>query len=347
MHILLIPPAAGPPLAANHVLVEHLRAAGHTVSVHAGAPGLRSLLKAIREADHVVLEDRPGAVVLAAVQRIFLRKTFVVLVTRHVRHGGLRWSPVRWIYVAALRGAAAVLVFNTGARNALIKDGVPRARLRLLPPPVEAAPTLAQTPASGRRVVTGIASGAPQTAALLLRVLALVLECEPGVELVVRGPASALDPLEDRIRTLGLEANVILTPEELEAPACGIALLVHAPGEPVAARFAFDALGAGQALVLPSIAPFSDWLKDGETACIVPTGDEIAAADAVLRLLAQPVLAQRLAAAGHARAQANHRYQEIVTAICAISSDPLLGFRGAITLEKATDEIIAEMRDEG
>lgn len=147
--------------------------------------------------------------------------------------------------------------------------------------------------------------------------LARVLEATPGVQLRLHCSTDVLPELEDRVRAMGLEAHVTLLDARPDTPPPpdGIAVIFSAFGEPVDTPFALHALGAGHPIAAARHPQLGDWLKDGDTALTVPPGDETALSDALLRLLHDPALAQRLAANAHTRAQARHTWAAFIEAL--------------------------------
>lgn len=65
---------------------------------------------------------------------------------------------------------------------------------------------------------------------------------------------------------------------------------------------AFEAMAAGRPIVISDLPSSRELLRDGETALLVPPGDAAALAAAVARLLAEPLLAERLARAAFGEA---------------------------------------------
>jgi len=85
----------------------------------------------------------------------------------------------------------------------------------------------------------------------------------------------------------------------------------------------FQALACGAPVVTADTEGARELLADGESALLVPPGDAAALAAAVRRLAAEPELAERLAARGHAL------YRER-------ASEAVLGGRWRELLERVT-----------
>ena len=92
-----------------------------------------------------------------------------------------------------------------------------------------------------------------------------------------------------------------LLPGELRRAACALGVFgTSDKARRVIPNKAFQALACGVPLVTADTPAARELLVDGDSALLVPPGDPEALADALLRLTAQPDLAERLAAGGHA-----------------------------------------------
>jgi glycosyltransferase involved in cell wall biosynthesis len=90
-------------------------------------------------------------------------------------------------------------------------------------------------------------------------------------------------------------------PEELHRASCALGIFgTSAKAQRVIPNKAFQALACGAPLVTADTPAARELLADGESALLVPPGDPEALAGALHRLAAEPELAQRLGAAGHA-----------------------------------------------
>ena len=90
-------------------------------------------------------------------------------------------------------------------------------------------------------------------------------------------------------------------PEELNRASCALGIFgTSAKARRVIPNKAFQALACGAPVVTADTPAARELLVDGESALLVPPGDPEALAGALHRLAAEPELAQRLGAAGHA-----------------------------------------------
>ena len=101
--------------------------------------------------------------------------------------------------------------------------------------------------------------------------------------------------IEDRVRLLGYRSDA----PDLVAAADVYAMPSLSEGLPLAL---LEAMAAGRAVVASRVGGIPEVASDGEHALLVPAGDHDALAAALLRVLDDDALRERLAAAAHARA---------------------------------------------
>lgn len=244
------------------------------------------------------LLGRPYRLILAGVEPAALRR----------RSPGAWWVRLRY------RGARRIVCLNAGARNALVKLGIPRARLALAAPPVEPAPAPGPPAGGTPTLAAGLAHGHAVLVPMLLRVLDLVLERCPAVSLRISGDAAAVAAAESRAEELGLSAHVQLG----VPPGPGsIALVLHTGSAPPDVEFALRAAAAGLPIAGMRHDRLDDWLKDGEAARMAAPRDELALADAIARLLGHPAEAARLGEAARARIEARHSWDNLLDELLA------------------------------
>ena len=113
----------------------------------------------------------------------------------------------------------------------------------------------------------------------------------------LRQRAAALG-LSDRVTFLGIRDDI---PEVL----AGLDVLVHAPTAPEPfGRVLVEAMAVGRPVVAARCGGIPEVVEDGVTGILVPSGNVGAFANAVVRLLDDPVLCRRLGGAGRRRAEA-------------------------------------------
>ena len=217
------------------------------------------------------------------------------------RHGSLAERALRAIDRRALR-SADVVVADTDAHAEFLAGlaGLPRDRFEVC-----------FVGAEERVFQPGWDPEEPFTALFVGKLIPLhgletILEAArvgPDLRLRIVG-SGQLDAL-----LAGRPANVEWTPwvdyerlpEELKRASCALGIFgTSAKARRVIPNKAFQALACATPLVTADTPAARELLVDGESALLVPPGDPEALAAALHRLTAEPELAQRLAAAGHA-----------------------------------------------
>jgi len=102
--------------------------------------------------------------------------------------------------------------------------------------------------------------------------------------------------LSDRVRFLGPRRDVAAIYQAADV------LVVNSWAEPFA-LVVLEGLASGAALVATAVGGTPEMIEHGEQGWLVPPGDQAALAAAIVKLLTEPELRTRLAAAGRARAQ--------------------------------------------
>ncbi len=161
--------------------------------------------------------------------------------------------------------------------------------------------------------------GSPQ----LARAFATVVQRVPQARLLLMGDGPerhvTLDILDhsvarDRVTFVG-RVPPSSVPEYLAA--CDVLVSPHVPlpggteffGSPTKV---FEYMAAGRAIVASALGQIADVLADGETALLVPPGDEAALADALIRALLDPQLRERLGKRAQHQARAHHSWSSNV-----------------------------------
>ena len=284
----------GPGAAVRLVLAELrllARRGPRTDAVIVGYPGHLDLLAARRAARGAPVVFNP---------LVSLTDTLVGDRGRF-RHGSLVERALRTIDRRALR-SADVVVADTAAHAEFLAGlaGLPRDRFEVC-----------FVGAEERVFQPGWDPEEPFTALFVGKLIPLhgletILEAArlaPDLRLRIVG-SGQLDPL-----LAGRPANVEWAPwvdyerlpEELNRASCALGIFgTSEKAQRVIPNKAFQALACATPLVTADTPAARELLVDGESALLVPPGDPEALAGALHRLAAEPELAQRLGAAGHA-----------------------------------------------
>ena len=123
----------------------------------------------------------------------------------------------------------------------------------------------------------------------------------PELKIVSIGEGPDRKEIEDMIRRLGLQSNVILAGQRSDMPAVYAAMDVFVlpslnEGLPMTI---LEAMAASKAVIATRVGAIPKVIQDGENGLLVDPGDTDGLRDALARLLADSDLCGRLGAAGH------------------------------------------------
>jgi glycosyltransferase involved in cell wall biosynthesis len=206
----------------------------------------------------------------------------------------------------------ALLVGSRFMREELIVNGIPPARVHIVPPVVRMAPPQASPPAAGHRILYVGQLIRGKGVDLLLRALARL---PLPVAADIAGTGNGLPALETQAARLGLADRVRFhgwtSRDDLEALYRG-ATVVAVPSrwaEPFG-MIGLEAMQHGRPVVAFAVGGIPDWLEDGVTGLLVPEADVGGFARALGRVLTEPGLAARLGAQARARVAARFVFAE-------------------------------------
>ncbi len=230
-----------------------------------------------------------------------------------------------------LRDASLIVVVSDVLRDELIAHGVDRDRILVNPNGVDVdrlAPARAYSPAEWRRrlgvpdapTVGFIGTfGLWHGVRLLPAIMASVAEQRDDARWIVVGDGSLFDEVRAEIERRGLLDGVELTgvvPHERAVEllaACDVCVSPHVPN-PDGTRFfgsptkLFEYMGLGKPIVASDLEQIGDVIEHERTGLLCEPGDTDAAAGAVLRLLGDAALRERLGAAALTQARSTYSW---------------------------------------
>jgi glycosyltransferase involved in cell wall biosynthesis len=281
-------------------------------------PSVVRLARALRGADVVHLHTGRAswlgslAAAWAGVPRVITRRTM-----RGVRRG----PRVRFVY----GGARCTIAVSAAIAQVLGAAGVAAARIRIVHDAIDEGRLAEHSGRSATRAGLGLTDAdfcvlaAGKLAVgkgldLLLRAGALLAEPRLVIVLAGQGPERAsLQALAtglglgDRVRFLGQREDV----GDLLAACDALAMPSRHEG---LGNAAMEAMGKGRPVVAARVGGLAELVADGVTGLAFAPGDVAGLASAIARLMRDPALAARLAAAGPARLDQGLRRAHLVAA---------------------------------
>lgn len=300
-------------LGASGPLIDRLRGLGReaiALDLRGGADNARVLARLIqlarRSGASIVHGQNRTAAFLAAIAGRAIRAPGVVATRTYTATGtGGRHA---FLDRATSATVDVTIAVSEAARDALRSEGVPERKLRLIPNGVDqaaleiAAARAARRP--GSRLVVSVGNLHPVKGhEVLVRAMRRVIHAHGDARLAIvgegtlRGELAALAArlgIEDRVELLGFQASVA---EQLGGAACFVL--------PSLDEGMSNALLEAMAIGLPAIATRvggnTEVVDHPRSGLLVPPGDPDALAEAIMRVLGDPNLADALGEAAASR----------------------------------------------
>lgn len=295
-------------VSAGGALVNDLTAAGvkhFTLPVHRKSP--LSIARSVKALSRIVREEKVDVIharsrVPAIVAYFVSKRTHVPFVT--TCHGFYKRHLLSYVM-----GWGKIVIVASHIIGRRMRDdfGVAFEKLRLIPRGVDlgefaqraAAPDPKQDP-----IVIGLVGrltpikGHP----LFLKAMARVVRVFPNAKAQIIGDSPKpqyKEELQSLVRRLGLGRNVDFLGTRYDiADLLGkmSVLAVPSVGEEAFGRVAIEAGAVGVPVVAARIGGLVDVIEDGQTGLLVPPDDPLALADAIIRLISDRQLSERLTA---------------------------------------------------
>jgi glycosyltransferase involved in cell wall biosynthesis len=150
---------------------------------------------------------------------------------------------------------------------------------------------------------------------VLLEAFARVREARPDAQLILIGAGHAEDRFRSLVKTLGLDQSVrFVAPipqAQLAAWMRAAVCLVLPSFSEGLGRVVLEAMACGRPAIGTKVGGIPELIQDGVTGYLVPSGDSVALAHCMLRLLQDSALADAMGARGRERSKAlfsEHEY---------------------------------------
>lgn len=200
----------------------------------------------------------------------------------------------------AYRCAHAVVANSSAARRQLEQEGVPAARIHVIPNGVTVArfePTTGMRPV--RRILTVANLRREKAHDVLLRVAAQLAPAHPQLHFVIAGGGPREAELRALSSSLGVDGHVEFLGHVENVPA----LLAQADAFVLPSlseafpNAAMEAMAAGLPVIASAVGGLLDLVDHGRNGLLAPPGDAGAFAAAIASLVTDPALAARLGSA--------------------------------------------------
>ena len=226
----------------------------------------------------------------------------------------------RWKY----RQVDCFICASEAIRTMLIGDGIDAARAVTVHEGIDLGHVAAAPPAPlheelwlphGSPVVGNVAAlVAHKGQKHLIEAAALVVRQVPDARFVIAGEGELRESLEHQIKHLGLEKHVVLAgfrPDILSVHKAFDIFVMSSVTEGLGTSV-LDAMACGRPVVGTRAGGIPEVIEDGVTGILVPPRDHHAMADAIVTLLKDPGLRERMGSAGLSLADASFSAERMV-----------------------------------
>jgi glycosyltransferase involved in cell wall biosynthesis len=199
---------------------------------------------------------------------------------------------------------------DQGRRSLIASEGLPADRIRVIENGVdlERFPVTAPPGAGGRVVRIGALANLRTVKNVdgLVRVAEVICRAHPHVRFAVAGEGEQRLALECQVRATGLKDRFALVGTVSDVPGflAGLDIAVLCSHSESMSNALLEYMATGRAIVATDVGSNARMVRPGREGLIVPQGDDAALTGAIGRLIADPALAQSLAAAARDRAAA-------------------------------------------
>jgi glycosyltransferase involved in cell wall biosynthesis len=212
----------------------------------------------------------------------------------------------RWKY----RQVNCFICASEAIRKILLSDGIPEDRTVTVHEGIDLGRVASAAPANiraelwlphGAPLVGNVAALVPHKGQKhLIDAAAIVVRQVPDARFVIAGEGELRASLEHQIRHLGLEKHVLLAgfrPDALSLHKAFDIFVMSSVTEGLGTSI-LDAMASGKPVVGTTAGGIPEVVRDGETGLLVPPRDDHALAAAIVTLLKDPALRERMGVAG-------------------------------------------------
>jgi glycosyltransferase involved in cell wall biosynthesis len=232
----------------------------------------------------------------------------------------------RWKY----RQVDCFIAASEAIRRMLVADGVDPGRTATVHEGIDVEHVAAAPPVNVHEafwlphqapVVGNVAALVPHKGQRhLVEAAHLVVREVPDARFVILGEGELREPLERQVRDYHLEKHVLLPGFRLDVLGCikGFDVFAMSSVTEGLGTSLLDAMACSRAIVATRAGGIPEIVQDGETGVLVAPRDHAAMAQAIVRLLKDAALRQRLGEAGFARVQERFTVERMVAETAAL-----------------------------
>jgi glycosyltransferase involved in cell wall biosynthesis len=288
--------------------------------------------------------------VLAAVCRLVAGPRVLIMGRRSLSDYKERFGRIERFLDALARRSADLIVANADAvrGDVIVREGVDPARIRVIRNGVAIPPPMAPEDRAAIRERWGIGNEAIVLGSVanlklrkgleaVIRAAAELHGRHPELHVVMIGEGYLRAALEAQITAAGMADRIHLLGWQRDARDLygAMDIVVHASESEGLPNVLLEAAAAGRPMVATAAGGAPEIVLDGQTGLLVPIGDEPALTGAIERLVTDPALRDRLAAA--AREDAARRF----------GMDRLIAETGALYASMVPDRGTTEVASSG
>lgn len=231
---------------------------------------------------------------------------------------------------AAFRFCDKVVCNSRAAADRLLEQGLSERKIALIPNglPDEAfapaAPALARRPGVTRIGMIARMNNPVKNYPGLLHASSRLIHKFPGMEVVLVGDGPLRPELEKLAATLGVQRNVRFLGDRTDIPSvlASLDISVLASFSESLPNAVLESMAAGLPVVATRVGGNRDLVREGETGYLVPPNEEISLANALERLLINPLLraemgrkGREVALASYSLARVRDQYEQLYASV--------------------------------